>query len=734
MDMQDLESTLIADVDLVFKEGGLFQLHHGSTYNQNQHDYARQAVKGFCRYREEDGSAGINLLQAATGLGKTMAYMVPACLYSMHTGSRAIVSTYTKHLQHQILMKDALVAIDLVERVTGKKPVIMRRVGRQNYLSRIGCADFLAQLESQDNQSSTALLFMRELSQWIAEQPSGALLLDDFINAADSDSLMMPASIDRKLITINAQSPQEEIEQYKADVARTFRADVLITNHALTVLNAYRWATILDGDRKSDILICDEADRLQDAAQSMMTSDIPLHTFSGLCSAFSEAFGDPEIGSSAKNLEVLVKSIQDQGQDVALMPPLVKVEMKKTLSSLLPAARKSAKRLSQDTLQATEDERLLMADFIDAVADLQEIAAAADDKSNTCLVSWSPVRAYPSLRIGKPKPARILGRLYSPRNWEGDTDDLSAPRSYLRSCLFTSATLGTPGKALPMAFDHVSNELGIIRHCREGSPYPIHHACVDLYRVYEPKHFGEMRFVLADPSVESPTIKVHDFDGDTNTQTSESWLNYCATMIREAAKSKQRVLVLALSFSDAYALAERIKDITGLICHRRGQPLSSYLAEYKKNASAILITPSGWEGIDLPGMVNHLVVTRIPYSPPDGYQSKIEEIFMRQSGYSADKIERSLYGLSIEQTKRKLSQGFGRGIRKFDDKVTVWIADPRMPFPKGFNQSLDPVLMQAQIQRQNKLLLPCVAQRFKEAYEHAQLFMVDGSLYQPEVD
>lgn len=731
--MDSLEAQLLDQVDQIFCESGLFQQHYNSTYNANQHDYARQAAMGFCRYREVDQSAGINMLQASTGLGKTMAYLVPASLHSMLTGSRVIVSTYTKHLQHQILSKDAMVVADLVSKLTGKTPKIMRRVGRQNYLSRIGCVDFLAHLEEQDDQSSPALLFMRDLCVWLEKQPDNALLLDDFINGVDGDALMMPASIDRKLITINAQSPQEEIELYKTDISRTYQADVLITNHALTVLNAYRWASILDGDRKSDILICDEADRLQDAAETMMTSDVPLHVFSGMCSHFSEAFASPEVEKVARNLEALVKGIQDEGQDVAIMSPVVKIEVKNALKQLLPVAKKCVKAMTEESMNDKVDERSLMAEFVDAVADLQEVANAADDKTNTCLVSWSPIRAYPSLRIGKPKPARILGRLYSPRNWDGEDDQLSAPRSYLRSCLFTSATLGTPGKALPMAFDHLANAIGVIRHCREGYDYPVHHACVDLYRVYEPKQFGLMRFVVADPSIENPTLKVLDYEGDTIAQTSEAWLDYCATMIREAAKQQDRTLVLTLSFNDTYALAERLKDLDNLICHRRGQALSSYLAEYKKYSNAVLITPSGWEGVDLPGMVQNLVVTRIPYSKPDSYQSKIEEIFMRQNGYSPEKIERSLYGLSIEQTKRKLAQGFGRGIRKFDDTVTVWIADPRMPFAKAFTQSLDPVLMEADTQRQNKLLLPCVPQRFAQAYSEAKIFMKNGELYQPEV-
>ena len=64
------------------------------------------------------------LVQAGTGTGKSLGYLVPAMVHAVHTGGRVVVSTATLALQRQVLTKDAPLAAEAVEQVTGTRPEV----------------------------------------------------------------------------------------------------------------------------------------------------------------------------------------------------------------------------------------------------------------------------------------------------------------------------------------------------------------------------------------------------------------------------------------------------------------------------------------------------------------------------------------------------------------------------------------------------------------------------------
>ena len=76
------------------------------------------------------------LVQAGTGTGKSLGYLVPAMVHAVQAGARVMVSTATLALQRQILTKDAPLAADAVEQVTGTRPEVALLKGWQNYLCR----------------------------------------------------------------------------------------------------------------------------------------------------------------------------------------------------------------------------------------------------------------------------------------------------------------------------------------------------------------------------------------------------------------------------------------------------------------------------------------------------------------------------------------------------------------------------------------------------------------------
>ena len=737
----DLESQILKGVDAVFGASGL-AVRDGLRHNPQQLEYAQRAARGFCRYDAENERAALNMLQAATGLGKTLAYLVPAMLYAAHSGKRIAVSTFTRQLQRQILVKDAPRAAAWIEELTSVRLSAARRIGRANYVSESGCLQLKGVLLQEGKVLyEDAIEFLDDLVDWCDEEDSTGVL-DDFMDDMALESL--PDGIVRSLICLDASSPDEDACRFEADVAVSKQSDVLICNHALMVMHAYRWASILDGDeRKTALVVFDEADSLPEVASSLLSSNLPLHRLLTIAQSVATSF----------NLPALTKSVERlHGDAMAQQVPNTRIAtvansdaFGRSLGEANAIVAKTARLLSEErSLFAPkggdEHKRRLAAEFLDLASDLDRVRQAMNSGDSTAMLSWSPIRAFPSLVVGNPAAGRIMSRLWRTPAQE---DSLEPRVSGLECALFTSATLATPGRRYPEAFDDFSNSIGVVRHPRRGSAstagdvgnlLPIHNVQTDLFFNFQPRRFGTMRFVLADPSVPNPTLIVAGEDTDTGAKTNPEWLDYCATMVRTAQARGGRTLVLTLSWRDTEALEQRLLGLDNLLVQHRRQPLRPLLSLYRDvtRPNAVLISPGAWEGVDEPGRVNNLVITRIPFLPPNRLSQAHDRIHLAAKGYEASRIDSLLATRDMGKTRRKLEQGLGRGLRSPTDSVTVFVADPRFPVPETMQASLDPLLMKAPARKSRDGLRSCIPARFladEQSYPAALLCLASGELH-----
>ncbi|MBP3062042.1 ATP-dependent DNA helicase DinG [Ectopseudomonas chengduensis] len=733
--MSDLEKKLLKVVDdILGPDGKLVWSREAYHYNPKQHAYAQTVVRGFCRYREADNAAAVNLLQAATGTGKSLGYLVPAFAYSALTGERVLVSTFTRALQQQIIQNDAPKARDWIRQVTGTVVTFARRVGRQNYLSESACREYLDRLTESQESAPDAIEFVSKMLAWIEQKTQSLPTLEDYLFEVGEDGSVLPAGIERASLCLNASAPAEELESYSQGLTETFNADVLIVNHALMMLDVSRWASIIDGgERKATILICDEADRLADAAESVLSAEVSVHRLSKLTSEIADAYALPGLQQSVSSLYNAVMEIDAGESKLAVLPVEVTQRINGVLKALRPHVEHFCEMLESSQAELDAKPKAVLAEFCDSYNDLARVAKADQQDGNLSIISWSPVRHYPSLRVGRPEPARIITRLLAPRDWdEGEVEGVAPPRSYLRAALFTSATLATPGRTLPMAFDAFAQTIGVIRHCQAGMNYPIHNVTADLYRVFDaPEGFGHMSFVLPEPSAPLPTNVARE-DDDTAMRSNPEWLDYAASMIRAAASSGGRTLVLTLSHGDSSELERRLNGLVGLIVARKGDSMGEIKQQYLRTERAVLISPNAWEGIDLPGNVQSLVITRIPFGSLSGFRLSLMEVNLRHRGFSDAGIDKIKFDSLNAQARQRFSQGLGRGIRRRDDRVRVWIADGRFPYPAEFASSLDEVLMTPR-ERVLKSFEHCIPARFEDNFKASRLFLKTGDLYTPEL-
>ena len=135
--------------------------------------------------------------------------------------------------------------------------------------------------------------------------------------------------------------------------------------------------------------------------------------------------------------------------------------------------------------------------------------------------------------------------------------------------------------------------------------------------------------------------------------------------------------------------------------------------------NGVLVTPCAWAGTDLPGLLGHVVIVRIPFPPPNAGRTELLRRLLRAKGYDGN-AEGILRARDRRDTLRRLAQGLGRGIRTPDDHVEVWIADPRFPLPDTLTRNPRRLLGQWLAAR-NRDLSGAIPRRFVHAYESANV-------------
>ena len=197
---------------------------------------------------------------------------------------------------------------------------------------------------------------------------------------------------------------------------------------------------------------------------------------------------------------------------------------------------------------------------------------------------------------------------------------------------------------------------------------------------FTPRRFGMLGFNLSPPTAPKPSpmdeaIALNGRNPD--------WYAWAEAVCLRVAILNQRTLILTVNAADTAELAGRLRarGIGPLIEHRPGERLSENLAAFRARPDAILIAPDLWEGIDLPGLVKHLVITRLPLRGRDGVRLRLQAERLAALGLSPADVETAVFERLAAQARRRVACGIGRAVRSSRDEAQIWIADPRFPLP-----------------------------------------------------
>jgi ATP-dependent DNA helicase DinG len=582
-------------------------------------------------------------VQAGTGTGKSLAYLVPAIIRAVSDDTPVVVSTATIALQRQLVNRDLPQLVDALTDALPRTPRFALLKGRQNYLclnkihnGAASSSDDEPQDELFQPQAVTALgRDVQRLTTWASTTESGDR---DDLKPGVADRSWTQVSVSARECLGMARCPFGT--ECFAERARgsAGRADIVVTNHALLAIDAVADSAVLP---EHQLLVVDEAHDLVDRVTAVATGELTSTTL-GIASRRITRLVEPELMQRWERASAnFTAAIQDAtpGRIDHLDD-----ELSTHLTALQHAA--GAARSAIDTSPADAKAASARAE---AVASLTEIA----DTASRILTSFAP--AIPDrtdvvwldhednrgstravLRVA---PLSVAGLLRS-RLFAGST------------AVLTSATLTVGG-----SFDAMASAWGLADTQAGDQP---HWRGLD---VGSPFQHGKAGILYVAAHLPPP--------GRDGTGTAEQ-LNEIADLVTAAGG---RTLGLFSSMRAARAAAEVMSErlATPVLC--QGDDSTAALVEQfaADAATSLFGTLSLWQGVDVPGpSLSLVIIDRIPFPRPDDPLLSARQRAVAAVGGNG------FMAVAASHAALLLAQGAGRLLRGVDDRGVVAVLDSRM--------------------------------------------------------
>ncbi|MEV6474403.1 ATP-dependent DNA helicase [Streptomyces sp. NPDC051657] len=573
------------------------------------------------------------LVQAGTGTGKSLGYLVPALAH----GERVVVATATLALQRQLVERDLPRTVDSLHPLLRRRPQFAMLKGRSNYL----CLHRLHEGVPQDEEEG---LF----DQFEAAAPSSKLGQDllrlrdwsDETETGDRDDLT-PGVSDRAWAQISVSS-RECLGATKcaygaecfAEAARERAklADVVVTNHALLAIDAIEGAPVLPSH---EVLIVDEAHELVSRVTGVATGELTPAQVNRAVRRAAKLVNE----KAADSLQTAAEGFE---RVMELAPPgrleEVPEDLGYALMALRDAARTVISAIGATRDKSVEDENAVRKQALASVESIHGVAERITQGSEYDVVWYEQHDRFgASVRVA---PLSVSGLL---------REKLFAERSVV----LTSATLKLGGD-----FNGVGASLGLAPEGTAGEDVPQWKGL----DVGSPFDYPKQGILYVARHLNTP--------GREGSRT--DMLDELAELVEAAGG---RTLGLFSSMRGAKAAAEELRS-------RMDRPIllqgEETLGELIKNFAAdpetcLFGTLSLWQGVDVPGASCQLVVMdRIPFPRPDDPLMSARQKAVEEAGGNG------FMAVAATHAALLMAQGAGRLVRATGDKGVVAVLDPRL--------------------------------------------------------
>jgi len=577
-------------------------------------------------------------VQAGTGTGKSLAYLVPSIARALEEESPVVVSTATIALQRQLVDRDLPRLVDAIADQLPRRPRFALLKGRRNYLclNKIhnGTGDDTADIPQEElfrTPSSALGRDVARLTKWASDTETGDR---DELSPGVPERSWSQVSVSARECLGMARCPFGTDCFAEKARAEAGRADVVVTNHALLAIDAIAEASVLP---EHHLLVIDEAHELVDKVTSAATAELtpgPL----GVATRRIARLVSPEL---SQRVEAAVATFSAAIHDTAPgRMDYLDDELKTYLTALRDAA--AAARSGIDPAPADPKAAAARTEAIASLSDIADAAARALDSFVPALPDRTDVvwLDHEEQRGSGPRPVLRVAPL--------------SVAALLRSRLFDTSTTVLTSATLTVGgtFDAMAQAWGLTdgpdwQGLDVGSPFD--HAKAGI--LYIAAH-----------------LPAPGRDG----AGSEPQLDEIAGLI-EACGGRTLGLFSSMRAAKAAAEAMRERLATPVLC--QGDDGTAALVEQfaADPQTSLFGTLSLWQGVDVPGPSCSLVIIdRIPFPRPD------DPLLTARQRAVAARGGNGFMTVAAGHAALLLAQGAGRLLRRSEDRGVVAILDSRM--------------------------------------------------------
>lgn len=632
------------------------------------------------------------MIEAATGTGKSLAYLIPAIYQAVTNHERVIVSTHLTQLQRQLMEKE----IPLLKRVLPFPFQAVMVKGKQHYLSLARFEQVMQSLEF-DNYDIT--LTKAILLVWLTETWTG-----------DFDELTLPSSGERFVRTISTeaeggldpQSPWFQRSFYLKAIKKAQKADVVITNHALLSSSLTNEKQVLPAFKK---LIIDEAHHLEETAAKHVGFQLHYVSVHRLLKGIGST-EDGTIHRLAERESVIANVLLDQQWDRRWED--TKAELDQLFRHLFQYVMKKQNQQGamsdvgryQYTFSLTDHTDKQWKSILEMV---NRLVVLLEDLTEVL----SQLSSY---FVRAKYPTDIIQEI----DYFKEQLDITIERIRI---YFLQPTLDTEVKWIEIDKDGAQNSVYLYQEpidvgeklqtqlFEKMESIILTSATMTVKQSFAifKERLGFTNNEIVEKQIDSPfsysdqvqLLIPNDFPVAKFNQMDDFIYATCEAIVSLAELTKGRMLILFTSYDmlkkTYYLLKEWVEDEYMLIAQGISSGSRSRLKKnFQTFEQAILLgTNSFWEGVDIPGSdLTCVVIVRLPFQPPNHpvYQAKAN--FYKKQGHNP------FMSVALPNAVIRFKQGFGRLIRSSKDRGIVFVCDDRLmtaKYGKYFTDSIPPI-------------------------------------------
>ncbi len=692
----------------IFLSKGKNEIFYPETKNQKRYLFG----EGLVDFQERDGQFQMMdtvwqtlqknseiAIEAETGVGKTLSYLVPAFFYAKQQKKKVLISTYTSHLMEQLRDQE----VPKLEAIV-KQPVRVALLkGARHYID----LDRFEELVRAEDESYDETFSILQILVWLTRTKTGDV---EELNVSSGGQFFID-----KVRKTTFMKTEDEIEHdfHQYALAQSEASDLLITNHAMLLSDQHRLTPLF----RSDIGACivDEAHQFIQAANTREERTFSFTQWKYVFGQIGVSDQDQVTGKFYRNIKRYDSTIEYQFKELddvflnlvstfdetvdVLVRKVTQTNMKKgqskqsvllsditideevigqlfqSLQKWLNVADIIQQRFLKYIEEQTQADQLIYSEWSYWV---DEIKIKTGEWADIFLTSQKDYSVWIELdRRSIPGSLHVYKK---PIDSEQVVQDIFKQWREQIGIVWTSGTLTVPGNKR-----FIANQLGLPETCT-----------IKSYGSPEGFYDGAKLFIVDDmPDIQQ--VSQTDFIeavADAVVQTVLITEGKCFVLFTSQDMLRKTVDLIR----DSGLLEEYMLFAQGMTTGSRMRLLKSF---QRFSRSVLFGTNSFWEGVDVPGdALSAVIIVRLPFSSPD------EPVFKSRAERLTQQGINSFSAFALPEAILRFRQGFGRLIRSAEDRGVFIVLDRRIEsksYGKEFIRSL-PVISVRKVSLEDMVL------------------------------